>query len=133
MRCVFFLQTSTCIQINKNTKVKKKHYIFIIQNNNKNRKHIKIKNKKNKSFLKKLKNMNTLEAPRLPAAHHPSTDTAAFCPPRMGRKSIHHAMLSQLTTSQMPNLVGEMASKLWPVKFFIYKINQEWPSIHVPI
>jgi len=32
--------------------------------------------------------INTLEAPRLPAAHHPSTesDTAAFCPPRMGRK-----------------------------------------------
>jgi hypothetical protein len=42
-------------------------------------------------------------------------------------------MLSQLATSQTPNLVGEMASKLWPVKFFIYKINQEWPSIHVPI
>jgi len=79
--------------------------------------------------------MNTLEAPRLLAAHHPSmeSDTAAFCPPGMGRKSIHHAMFSQLATSQMPNLVGEMASKLWPVKFFIYKINQEWPSIHVPI
>jgi hypothetical protein len=32
--------------------------------------------------------MDTLEAPRLPAAHHPSTesDTPAFCPPRMGRK-----------------------------------------------
>jgi hypothetical protein len=32
--------------------------------------------------------INTLEAPRLPAAHHPSStvsDTAAFCPPRMGR------------------------------------------------
>jgi hypothetical protein len=36
--------------------VKKKHFIFIIQNNNKNRKHIKIKNKKDKSFKKKLKN-----------------------------------------------------------------------------
>jgi hypothetical protein len=35
--------------------VKKKHFIFIIQNNNKNKKHIKIKNKKDKSFLKKLK------------------------------------------------------------------------------
>jgi hypothetical protein len=35
--------------------VKKKHFIFIIQNNNKNRKHIKIKNKKHKSFKKKLK------------------------------------------------------------------------------
>jgi len=32
--------------------------------------------------------MDTLEALRLPAAHHPSaeSDTAAFCPPRMGRK-----------------------------------------------
>jgi hypothetical protein len=41
MKCVFFLQT--CIQINKNIKVKKKHFIFIIQFNNKNKKHIKIK------------------------------------------------------------------------------------------
>jgi len=34
--------------------------------------------------------MDTLEAPRLPAAHHPLTesDTAAFCPPRMGRFSV---------------------------------------------
>ncbi len=79
--------------------------------------------------------INTLEAPRLPLAHHPSTesDTAAFCPPRMGRKSIHHARLYQIATSQTPNLVGEMASKLWPVNFFSYKMNQEWPSIHVPI
>jgi len=32
--------------------------------------------------------IDTLEAPRLPAAHHPSaeSDTVAFCPPRMGRK-----------------------------------------------
>jgi hypothetical protein len=32
--------------------------------------------------------IDTLEAPRLPVAHHPSTesDTAIFCPPRMGRK-----------------------------------------------
>jgi hypothetical protein len=36
--------------------VKKKHFIFIVQNNNKNKKHIKInKNKKVKSFYKKLK------------------------------------------------------------------------------
>jgi hypothetical protein len=35
--------------------VKKKHFIFIIKNNNKNRKHIKIKNKKDKIFKKKLK------------------------------------------------------------------------------
>jgi hypothetical protein len=79
--------------------------------------------------------IDTLEALRLLVAHHPSTesDIATFYPPGMGRKSIHHAMLSQLATSQMPNLVGEMASKLWPVKFFIYKKNQEWPFIHVPI
>jgi hypothetical protein len=79
--------------------------------------------------------IDTLEAPKLPLAHHPSTesDTATFCSPKMGRKSIHHAMLYQIATSQTPNLVGEMASKLWPVNFFSYKINQEWPSIHVPI
>jgi hypothetical protein len=47
-----FSKLQTCIQINKNTKVKKKQFIFIIQNNNKNRKHIK---KKDKSFKKKLK------------------------------------------------------------------------------
>jgi hypothetical protein len=35
--------------------VKKKHFIFIIQNNNKNKKHIKIKNKKDKFKKKKLK------------------------------------------------------------------------------
>ncbi len=35
--------------------MKKKQFIFIIQNNNKNRKHIKIKNKKDKSLKKKLK------------------------------------------------------------------------------
>jgi hypothetical protein len=30
--------------------------------------------------------IDTLEAPRLPAAHHPTTesDTGAFCRPRMG-------------------------------------------------
>ncbi len=35
--------------------MKKKHFIFIIQNNNKNKKHIKIKNKKDKSLKRKLK------------------------------------------------------------------------------
>jgi hypothetical protein len=50
-----FSKLQTCIQINKNTKVKKKHFIFVIQNNNKNKKYIKIKNKKDKSFFKKLK------------------------------------------------------------------------------
>jgi hypothetical protein len=44
------------MQINKNTKVKKKHFIFIIKNNNNNRKHIKIKKiKKIKVFIKNLK------------------------------------------------------------------------------
>jgi hypothetical protein len=37
------IKLQTCIQINKYIKVKNKHFIFIIQN--KNRKHIKIKNK----------------------------------------------------------------------------------------
>jgi len=55
MRCVFFLQTSNLHPKKKNTKVKKKHFIFIIQNKNKNKKHIKINNEKDKSFLKELK------------------------------------------------------------------------------
>jgi hypothetical protein len=50
-----FSKLQTYIQINKNTKVKKKHFSFTIQNNNQNRKHIKIKNKKDKKFLKILK------------------------------------------------------------------------------
>jgi uncharacterized protein YpbB len=49
-----FSKLQTCIQINKNTKVKKKHFIFIIENNKKN-KTLKIKTKKNKSLKKKLK------------------------------------------------------------------------------
>ncbi len=39
--------------------MKKKHFIFIIQNNNKNRKHI--KKKKDKSFKKKLKHEPSLK------------------------------------------------------------------------
>jgi hypothetical protein len=35
--------------------MKKKHFIFIIQNKNKSRKHIKISNKKDNFFLKELK------------------------------------------------------------------------------
>jgi len=35
--------------------VKKKHFIIIIQNNSKNKKHIKIKTIKDKSFLKIIK------------------------------------------------------------------------------
>jgi len=42
--------------------VKKKHFIFIIQNNNKNKKHIK-KREKDKSFLKKLKHEPSLKKP----------------------------------------------------------------------
>jgi hypothetical protein len=41
-----FSKFQTCIQINKNTKVKKTHFILIIQNNKNNRKHIKIKKMK---------------------------------------------------------------------------------------
>ncbi len=43
--------------------MKNKHFIFIIQNNNKNRKHIKVKNKQDKSFLKKLKHEPSLKKP----------------------------------------------------------------------
>jgi hypothetical protein len=44
--------------------VKKKHFIFIIQNNNKNKKtHKNKKNKKVKSFLKKLKHEPSLKKP----------------------------------------------------------------------
>jgi len=43
--------------------VKKKHLIFIIQNNNKNRKPIK-KKEKDKSFLKKLKHEPSLKKPK---------------------------------------------------------------------
>jgi hypothetical protein len=50
--------------------VKKKHFIFIIQNNNKNRKHIKIKNKKDKSLRKKLKHEpNIVEITHLCITH----------------------------------------------------------------
>jgi len=38
-----FSKLQTCIQIKIYIKVKKKHFIFIIQNNNKNKKHIKMK------------------------------------------------------------------------------------------
>jgi len=41
-----FSKLQTCIEIIKNTKVKNKHFVFIIQKNNKNKKHMKIKNKK---------------------------------------------------------------------------------------
>jgi hypothetical protein len=50
MKCVLILQTSNLHPIKKTKRVKKKHFIFSIQNNNKNRKHIKIKNKKDKSL-----------------------------------------------------------------------------------
>jgi hypothetical protein len=50
--------------------VKKKHFIFIIKNINKNRKHIKIKNKQDKSFLKKLKHEpNIIEITHLCTRH----------------------------------------------------------------
>jgi hypothetical protein len=34
IRFVFFFQTSTCIQINKEKKVKKNHFTFIVQKYN---------------------------------------------------------------------------------------------------
>jgi hypothetical protein len=39
--------------------------------------------------------MDTLEAPRLPAAHHPSaeSDTPAFSPPILGRKKIRNEII----------------------------------------
>jgi hypothetical protein len=40
--------------------VKRKHFIFIIKNNNKNRKHIKMKNEKDKSLKKKLKHESNI-------------------------------------------------------------------------
>jgi hypothetical protein len=48
-----FSKLQTCIQIKIYIKMKKKHFIFIIQNNNKNRKHIKIKKIKKLKVSKK--------------------------------------------------------------------------------
>jgi hypothetical protein len=54
--------------------VKKKHFIFIIKNKNKNRKHIKINNKKDKSFLKELKHEpNIVEITHLCIMHGAQT------------------------------------------------------------
>jgi len=41
-----FSKLQTSIEIIKNTKVKSKHFFFYIQKNNKNKNHMKIKNKK---------------------------------------------------------------------------------------
>jgi hypothetical protein len=57
-------------------KSEKETLYFIIQNNNKNRKHIKIKNKKDKSFLKKLKHEpNIVEITHLCIRHGVQTST----------------------------------------------------------
>jgi len=40
MRCIFFLQTPNLHPNKQKYKNEKKHFIFIIQNNNKNKKHI---------------------------------------------------------------------------------------------
>jgi hypothetical protein len=45
MRCIFFLQTSNLHPNKQKYKSEKKHFIFIIQNNNKNKKHIKKRKK----------------------------------------------------------------------------------------
>jgi hypothetical protein len=69
----FFLQTSN-LHPNKQKiqKWKGNTYIFIIQNNNNNRKHVKIiKNKKDKSFFKKLKHEpNIVEITHLLCIRH---------------------------------------------------------------
>ncbi len=50
--------------------MKKKHFIFIIQYDNKNRKPIKIKNKKDKSLKKKLKHeLNIVEITHMCIRH----------------------------------------------------------------
>jgi hypothetical protein len=46
----FFSKLQTSIEIIKNTKVKSKHFFSNIQKNNKNKNHMKIKNKKNFSL-----------------------------------------------------------------------------------
>jgi hypothetical protein len=59
--------------------VKKKHFIFIIQNKNKNRKHIKINNKKDKSFLKELKHEpNIVEITHLCIMHGAQTSIILY-------------------------------------------------------
>jgi hypothetical protein len=55
-------------------KSEKKHFIFITQNKNKNRKHIKINNKKDKSFLEELKHEpNIVEITHLCIMHGAQT------------------------------------------------------------
>jgi hypothetical protein len=54
--------------------VKKKHFIFIIKKINKNKKHIKIRNKKDKSCLKNLKHEpNIVEITHLCIRHRVQT------------------------------------------------------------
>jgi hypothetical protein len=72
-----FSKLQTCIQINKNIKVKKKHFIFIIQNNNINRKHIKKRKEKvsrkvsqRKAFLSQFV-YHCTHLSELPAGWHP--------------------------------------------------------------
>ncbi len=59
--------------------MKKKHFIFILQNNNKNRKYIKIKNKKDKSLKKKLKHEpNIVEITHLCIRHRVQTSRRLY-------------------------------------------------------
>jgi hypothetical protein len=54
--------------------LKKKNFTFIIKNNNKNKKHIKIKNKKDKTLKKKLKHEpNIVEITHLCIRHRVQT------------------------------------------------------------
>jgi hypothetical protein len=52
MRCVFFLQTSNLHPNKQKYKSEKETLYFIINNNNNDKKHVKIKNKKDKSYKK---------------------------------------------------------------------------------
>jgi hypothetical protein len=87
--------------------VKKKRFIFIIQNNNKNRKHIKIKNEKDKSLLKKLKHEpNIVEITHLCIRHRVHTSigikwsvklcsSSKICPPKGHVQGNHCIFISQ--------------------------------------
>ncbi len=102
-----FSKLQTCIQINKNTKVKQKHFIFIIQNNNKNRKHIKIKNKKDKFLKRKLKHEpNIVEITHLCIRHQVQTSILLRDPQASGttnRKGSNYYWLRTSVMSASPS------------------------------
>jgi len=101
MKCIFFLQT--CIQINKNIKMKKKHFIFITQNNNKNKKHIK------KKFLKKTKIWTKFK--------------------EIG--GLHSARRSRVPTSVKNNIARRTVDETWMKLLFIvhYRVARQITSL----